>query len=109
MSELLEVHRKTMVRAYEELDAQGWIEMRPSKGTFTSKTLPEINPRRFYLKTENSNSFPASTGYSVKINNNIRTPVLPTGILPGFMMDRMFGLCLLTNWADHIKAFCRER
>ena len=50
MSELLQVHRKTLVRAYEELDAQGWIEMRPSSGTYTSKELPEINPRRFYEK-----------------------------------------------------------
>ena len=47
MAEILEVHRKTIVRAYEELDAQGWIEMHPSKGTFTSKELPEINARRF--------------------------------------------------------------
>ena len=59
MSELLQVHRKTMVRAYEELDAQGWIEMHPSKGTFTSKELPEINPRRFYMKTEKRNVFPS--------------------------------------------------
>ena len=50
MSEILGVHRKTMVSAYEELDAQGWIEMRPSKGTFTSKELPEINPRRLPVK-----------------------------------------------------------
>ncbi|HEV7620099.1 MAG TPA: winged helix-turn-helix domain-containing protein, partial [Flavisolibacter sp.] len=46
MSEILEVHRKTIVRAYEELDAQGWIEQIPSKGTFTSKELPEVIPRR---------------------------------------------------------------
>ncbi len=84
MSELLEVHRKTLVRAYEELDAQGWIEMHPSKGTFTSKTLPEINPRRFNNKTEKRNSFPAETGYTVKINNNIRKPVLPYRNITGF-------------------------
>jgi GntR family transcriptional regulator/MocR family aminotransferase len=84
MSELLEVHRKTLVRAYEELDAQGWIEMHPSKGTFTSKTLPEINPRRFNLKKEKRNSFPAETGYSVKINNSIRKPVLPYRNITGF-------------------------
>src|SRR5215217_4912852 len=52
MCELLNVHRKTIVRAYEELDAQGWIEMRPSQGTFTSKELPEIIPRRFSAKIE---------------------------------------------------------
>src|SRR3954468_6428821 len=74
LSELLEVHRKTLVRAYEELDAQGWIEMRPSKGTFTSKALPEINPRLFYIKSEKTNSFPAVTGYSVRVNSQIRTP-----------------------------------
>jgi GntR family transcriptional regulator/MocR family aminotransferase len=84
MSEILEVHRKTLVRAYEELDAQGWIEMHPSKGTFTSKALPEINPRRFYMKTEKRNSFPAETGYKVRINNNIRKPVLPYRNITGF-------------------------
>src|SRR5215475_6430423 len=68
MSETLQVHRKTLVRAYEELDAQGWIEMHPSKGTFTSKELPEINPRRFSDKETKNNSFPAQTGYPVKIN-----------------------------------------
>src|SRR6266699_6228459 len=47
MAEILNVHRKTLVKAYEELNAQGWIEMIPSKGTFTSKELPEINPRIF--------------------------------------------------------------
>jgi GntR family transcriptional regulator/MocR family aminotransferase len=54
MSEILNVHRKTMVSAYEEIDAQGWIEMRPSQGTFTSKELPEINPQRFSFKKEKS-------------------------------------------------------
>src|ERR1700753_2032645 len=45
LSELLEVHRITVVRAYEELEAQGWIELRPAQGSFTSTKLPEINPR----------------------------------------------------------------
>jgi GntR family transcriptional regulator / MocR family aminotransferase len=83
MSEILDIHRKTMVRAYEELDAQGWIEMRPSKGTFTSKELPEINPRRFSTRNE-KNSFPAVTGYSVKTNDKIRKPVLPNRNITGF-------------------------
>src|SRR3712207_6951448 len=41
MADTLNVHRKTVVNAYEELDAQGWIEMRASKGSFTNKELPE--------------------------------------------------------------------
>ena len=84
MSELLEVHRKTMVRAYEELDAQGWIEMRPSRGTFTSQELPEIIPRRFSAKEEKLNVYPKQTGYTVKTHHHIRTPSLPSRQYNGF-------------------------
>jgi GntR family transcriptional regulator/MocR family aminotransferase len=83
MAEILEVHRKTIVRAYEELDAQGWITMHPSRGTFTSKELPEINARRF-SNTQKQNSFPKETGYTVKVNNLIRKPVLPLRHIMGF-------------------------
>lgn len=34
MSEYLGIHRKTVVAAYEELQAQGWIEMKRSVGSF---------------------------------------------------------------------------
>lgn len=84
MSEILTVHRKTVVRAYEELDAQGWIEMRPSQGTFTSKELPEIIPQRLTGKQEKQNSFPKQTGYPVKVNDKIRTPVFTFRHIIGF-------------------------
>jgi len=84
MAEILSVHRKTLVRAYEELDAQGWIEMIPSKGTFTSKKLPEIIPRRFSGKNEKINSFPAQTGFFIKVNDKVRAPVLPYRNITGF-------------------------
>jgi len=84
MSEMLHVHRKTLVRAYDELYAQGWIEMVPSKGTFTSKELPELNPRKLSAKPERKNSFPKETGYTVKSNENIRKPVPPQRNIIGF-------------------------
>jgi GntR family transcriptional regulator/MocR family aminotransferase len=84
MSEILTVHRKTVVRAYEELDAQGWIEMRPSQGTFTSKELPEINPQRLSGKQEKQNFFPKQTGYNVKVNDKLRTPVFTFRHVIGF-------------------------
>jgi GntR family transcriptional regulator/MocR family aminotransferase len=83
MAEILAVHRKTVVNAYEELDSQGWIETRPSKGTFTSKELPEINPRRFSSQ-EKKISFARETGYAVKVNDKIRKPVLPYRNIIGF-------------------------
>jgi GntR family transcriptional regulator/MocR family aminotransferase len=84
MAELLHVHRKTMVRAYDELDAQGWISMLPSKGTFTSKELPEIHPRRLTEKIPSRNVFPTRTGYEVKLNSWLRAPVLTFRNITGF-------------------------
>jgi len=43
---LLNINRMTMVAAYDELQAQGWIEMLPRKGTFVKNDLPVLTPRR---------------------------------------------------------------
>ncbi|MEO9967225.1 MAG: PLP-dependent aminotransferase family protein [Reichenbachiella sp.] len=42
LSELLGLNRKTVIQAYDELMAQGWLEIQPTKGTFIKKTLPEV-------------------------------------------------------------------
>ncbi len=84
MAEILQVHRKTIVSAYEELTAQGWIETVPSKGTFTSKKLPEINPRLFISQPTIRYSFPQRTGYIVKVNDRIKTPSSPSRHITGF-------------------------
>ncbi|MBV6644837.1 MAG: PLP-dependent aminotransferase family protein [Cyclobacteriaceae bacterium] len=44
MSELLGVHRKTVVAAYDELVHQGWIEMIPAKGAFVRTEFPVSQP-----------------------------------------------------------------
>src|SRR5215467_2490415 len=63
LSELLQVHRKTIVNAYFELDAQGWITTIPSKGAFVSEQLPEVASTK--LITKRSENFSADkTGYS---------------------------------------------
>ena len=40
----LKVHRKTIVAAYAELEAQGWIESRSTAGTFVNDQLPIRQP-----------------------------------------------------------------
>lgn len=47
ISELLDVHRKTVTRVYFELMVQGWIEAVPGSGTFVAKNLPEFKPSKF--------------------------------------------------------------
>lgn len=43
----LGVHRNTVLAAYAELEAEGWIRTAPQRGTFVSEALPEPRPRRF--------------------------------------------------------------
>jgi GntR family transcriptional regulator/MocR family aminotransferase len=40
----LEINRKTVVIAYDELIAQGWLIADPMRGTFVSSVLPEPSP-----------------------------------------------------------------
>ncbi len=42
MASLLGLNRKTVTIAYDELMAQGWLEIKPSRGTFVSEALPEV-------------------------------------------------------------------
>ncbi len=40
LAETLGVHRNTVVAAYDELVAEGWVESSPAKGTFVARDLP---------------------------------------------------------------------
>lgn len=42
----LGVHRNTVLAAYRELSAEGWIETTPAQGTFVSASIPEMNAHR---------------------------------------------------------------
>lgn len=46
LAQLLQVHRKTVVRAYDDLLAQGWLESETGNGTFVARNLPEAQARR---------------------------------------------------------------
>lgn len=43
----LGVQRLTVVSAFDELVAEGWIATRPARGAFVSPELPDVRPRRF--------------------------------------------------------------
>ena len=55
LSELLQVHRKTVVACYEELLLQGWVESIPKKGTYIKASLPILHQQE-YLEKEKINS-----------------------------------------------------
>jgi GntR family transcriptional regulator/MocR family aminotransferase len=54
LSELLNVHRKTVVACYEELLLQGWVESIPKKGTYIKSTLPILQQQEFLNESTTS-------------------------------------------------------
>ena len=54
LSELLNVHRKTVVACYEELLLQGWVESVPKKGTYIKASLPILEQQEFSDETKSS-------------------------------------------------------
>src|SRR5579884_2401664 len=47
LARTLDVHRNTVLAAYAELAAEGWIETSRARGTFVSKELPDPEPHAF--------------------------------------------------------------
>lgn len=73
LAKLLEVHRKTIVAAYEELNAQDWIETIPRKGVRVSTQLPEIKPRTFKAAA-NMPAYAGNTGFSFNVKIPLQSP-----------------------------------
>jgi GntR family transcriptional regulator / MocR family aminotransferase len=47
LAQTLGVHRNTVLEAYRELIAEGWLSTEQAKRTFVSESLPEIKTKRF--------------------------------------------------------------
>lgn len=60
---LLQVNRMTVVAAFQELEAQGWIEMRARQGTFIKAVPPLLAPARIMRQTTPA-GFAETVGFS---------------------------------------------
>lgn len=56
LSDALSLNRKTVTQAYDELLAQGWLEIIPSKGTFVKDNLPLMNYQKLEENPVKKNS-----------------------------------------------------
>jgi GntR family transcriptional regulator / MocR family aminotransferase len=75
MSVVLEVHRQTVVAAYDELLAQGWIETRRSSGTFVRRKLLQFSP--IALNKDALSSAPKiETGFALRHAQHLALPLL---------------------------------
>lgn len=68
LASLLGVHRKTIISAIEELDAQGWIQIRPNIGTFVTDKPPVAKAAPLPGDLSRLARYPASTGYSFPVS-----------------------------------------
>ncbi|MDB4947052.1 MAG: transcriptional regulator, GntR family with aminotransferase domain [Labilithrix sp.] len=77
----LGVHRNTVLAAYRELGAEGWVTSDEARGTFVSKTIPDVVPRRFAVAAPVADAVAARTGFTLPAS---RLAALPAPApLPG--------------------------
>ena len=74
VSSALDLHRKTVIAAYDELQAQGWIDIVPNKGTFVLQQN-QRKPLSLPVQTPISSAqYPAKTGFEVHSSNILDNP-----------------------------------
>jgi GntR family transcriptional regulator/MocR family aminotransferase len=70
------VHRNTILAAYGELVAEGWLEAAQGRGTFVARAIPEAKPRK------EARELPRRAGFAVPNGPDVyRPPALPRGTL----------------------------
>jgi GntR family transcriptional regulator/MocR family aminotransferase len=84
MVDLLGIHRKTIMAAYNEMLTQGWIESLPRRGYRVADNLPEIMPRSYSSQQMNS-PYKENTSFlfktTVKGIPQIQFPENPSAII----------------------------
>lgn len=78
LADLLGLHRQTVVAAYDDLLAQGWLESRPGSGTFVARHVPDVMPQPISSaqQTEISPTPLTQPGYAFASRPFLARPVL---------------------------------
>jgi GntR family transcriptional regulator/MocR family aminotransferase len=72
LAQSLSVHRNTVVSAYAELAAEGWIRTSEASGTFVASDLPRARPRPITPRVSPREQVPLRAGFELP-------PLRPTG------------------------------
>jgi len=99
---LLAVHRKTIIRAYDDLLAQGWLESHSGSGTFVAKHLPEIDPQHFQHKDQQLQTS-KTAGFSIDPIPHLQLDVIRSS--DGFHLDDGFPDPRLAPLTDLSRAY----
>ncbi|MDP3744443.1 MAG: GntR family transcriptional regulator, partial [Methylotenera sp.] len=103
LAEKLKVNRKTVVLAYDELIAQGWLTTESRRGTFVSANLPNFNPQpkpnKLTTKAQPPNATPTTPSYHTPSPNSIdfNDGIPDTRLIPFEILSRAFRHVLLAT------------
>ena len=76
LADALSVHRKTIVRAYDDLLAQGWIQTAAGDGTYVSKQLPGPKNRKL-TASETLDTDPAKiAGFAIPMHEHLQRKII---------------------------------
>ena len=78
LATLLELNRQTIVAAYDEGIAQGWLESRSGSGTYVATHFPEVRPQSLAPEDNAHQKRPITSqpGYAVESTAFLHRPVL---------------------------------
>lgn len=65
LASALGVHRNTVLAAYRELIAEGWIATEEARGTFVARDVPDVAPRKFSSRAAVAKSVAMRPGFDV--------------------------------------------
>ncbi|NCD71036.1 MocR-like pyridoxine biosynthesis transcription factor PdxR [Mucilaginibacter agri] len=74
LAKSLNVHRKTIVAAYDELYAQSWVDVYPRKGIFVANNLPDVSPRPILDDVQQQTGLACETNFDVEKTIDIAYP-----------------------------------
>ena len=92
VANLLQLNRQTVVAAYEEGIAQGWLESRAGSGTYVATHFPEVNPQPLSVEPEDTvptnRAVNEQPGYAFESSAFLTRPILVNSV--GLHLDDGF-------------------
>lgn len=74
LCKVLTVNRNTLIKAFQDLESQGWIETLPNKGTFILSQQKQKNKAEFIVSKE-QNALQLNTGFDFTRSTILENPI----------------------------------
>ena len=103
LAKMLDVHRKTIVAAYEELEAQDWVISVPRKYIAVSDKIPQLKPVKWSEETLGESSY--AKGFELAFKQVISPSTKEQLHLPTVIIDDGFPDVRLSPIDDLLKIY----